>query len=168
MSSKWKGGEEASASFKRPAGFEGAKTMTQKGSKGKGKGLMDLEQHKWAAKGTTREWDQSKPTREEFELGSSEDDRRILEGLDDDQDDEDEEDSESEEESEDDEEEIRKMLMSAKALDQKRSTPARGSGAGKEYVEKEVRRMEGGRMMGESSKAGSESNSKKRNKKGRK
>jgi hypothetical protein len=158
MNTKWEGGEDqvSLTGFKKPSGFEGAKKLTggtsssKKGGGGGGKkGLMDLDQHKWGKKGETREWDREKPTKEEYELGSEEDDQRILDGLD-----EDDEDSEDSEESEDDEEEIRKMLMSAKALDRRRATAGSGLGSTpnkkkeKEMIEKELARSEG-KSLGE-------------------
>ncbi|GAA5971239.1 hypothetical protein JCM3765_007148 [Sporobolomyces pararoseus] len=152
MNSKWEGGEDEvsfSGGFKKPSGYEGAKSSTSssnKKNKGKGNGLMDLDQHKWGKRGETREWDREKPSKEEYELGSEEEDQRILDGLDQESE---EEESESESD-EDDEEEIRKMLMSAKALDKKRSTTS-NSREKKELIEKDIRREEEKRMTGESS-----------------
>jgi len=151
MGTQWEGGEDevsfSGGGYKKPSGFEGVKTSSSKTGKGKSKGMMmGMEQSKWGKRGETREWDREKPTREEYELGSEEDDRRILEGLDRDDSDED---SESESESDDDdEEEIRKMLMSAKALDNDKKRSTLASKEKKELIEKEIRREEEKRMMG--------------------
>lgn len=155
---------EPKNTFKKPSGFEGAKMQQSRDERGKGKGkgksaggsssLMDLDQHEWIQRGQTREWDLDKD-----ELGSEEDDQRILDVLDRDEDDEDDDDddddeSASDDSEDDDEEEIRKMLVSAKALDQKRAaTGARQPiqyQKKKEAIDREVRKQEDDRMMGES------------------
>jgi len=125
--------------FRKPAGFEGVKKQSRQK---RGEGGMMGDEHQWGKKGSVREWDQDK----EAELGSEEEDQRVLDGLDSDSESvsDDEEGSDS-----DDEAAIREMLMSAKALDRKRE--GAGSGASKqkkETIEREMRRDEEG-MMGE-------------------
>ncbi|GAA6015545.1 hypothetical protein JCM11491_004389 [Sporobolomyces phaffii] len=156
LAAKWEGDEDQvslSSGFKKPGGFEGAKLNDKGKGRAKGHGgLLDLDQHKWGKRGDTREWDREKPTTEEYELGSEEDDQRILDGIDDEF--EEDDDDESESESEDDEEEIRRMLVSAKALDRKRSSAAAAaSKVKKDFIEREVGKREG-QSMGESPRKG--------------
>ncbi|GAA5849270.1 hypothetical protein JCM5353_005993 [Sporobolomyces roseus] len=130
--------------FRKPVGFEGVKKQSRQ-RRGEG-GMMDETAHKWGKKGSVREWDQDK----EAELGSEEEDQRVLDGLDSDSESESSESSGDDDEGSDgdDEAAIREMLMSAKALDRKRDASSGTSKQKKETIEREMRRDEEG-MMGE-------------------
>lgn len=151
MGSAWEGGEDevsfsTGGGFKKPGGFEGAKTGSSTKGKGKGKGasntLMDPDSHKWGKRGDVREWDREKGKVEEYELGDEEADQKFLDGLEE-EDSAEDSGSESDSESEDDEaEEIKKMLMSAKALDRKQAASKKDSKEKKEMIERELRRSE--------------------------
>jgi len=139
--------------FRKPAGFDGVKKQSRQ-RRGEG-GMMDETAHKWGKKGSVREWDQDK----EAELGSEEEDQRVLDGLDSDSESESSEDDNEGSDS-DDEAAIREMLMSAKALDRKRDASSGTSKQKKATIERDTRRDEEG-MMGERQGSGSSKGGKK-------
>ncbi|GAA5934365.1 uncharacterized protein JCM15063_004554 [Sporobolomyces koalae] len=136
--------------FEKPRGFEGAKlgstsaSSTMKRDKGKGKltkgGLMDDDAHEWGARGTTREWDRGKET--DLELGSDEEDQRILDEIDqDDEDDDEDEEDEDDVTGDEEEEEIRQMLVKAKAVDRERQRRVRQQDIDKQLNQREQSMM---------------------------